>query len=148
MELKRCPGCQRTLSRDKYGIHRKEPCGLFYICKECRSKSRLGKRAGERCKKRSVKELTLREYLSNKYMVIRHRITEKAAYNNKKIEFTREEFIEFGLNDKNYLSLHKEWAKSGHQYNLIPTVDRIDKGGNYSLDNIQFLTMLENTRKH
>lgn len=57
-------------------------------------------------------------------------------YINVKIEFTREEF--------------KDWCKSNWEkiINLKrPSIDRIDKNKNYSIDNIQVIELSDNIRK-
>jgi hypothetical protein len=58
-----------------------------------------------------------------------------------------EEFLEFGLQDNNFLRMHQEYINSGWDRKLGPTVDRIDPSKGYTLDNIQFLSLSENCKK-
>lgn len=67
----------------------------------------------------------------------KHRTVSKClSYENIQIEFSREEFKEYCLdNEIHILSL------------VRPSLDRIDPLKNYSLDNIQIIELLENMRK-
>ena len=60
---------------------------------------------------------------------------------------TKDEFIKFALNSKQYVQLYEKWVASGYSWRLTPSVDRIDATKGYSLDNIQFLTRSENIAK-
>lgn len=58
------------------------------------------------------------------------------CYNNVKITFTREEF-------KNYCLINKDYILSLKN----PSVDRIDSNGDYSLNNIRFIELEENVKR-
>lgn len=153
METKKCPACQQVLPVSSFGKHSKEACGLFWICKKCRSDKRRGKRKGEHWKSYLVrKELTIsdqRRYLSVRYNVLCQRVKTKKSYIGRGtiVEIEREEFINFSIKDRCFKKLFRAWVLSGYKPRLIPTVDRIDNNGNYSLRNIQYLTMVDNTKK-
>lgn len=61
---------------------------------------------------------------------------------------SQQEFEEMALQNESLKKLYKEWIESGHFFHLTPSVDRIDNKKGYLIDNIQFLTFIENTRKH
>ena len=61
--------------------------------------------------------------------------------------YKRDEFIDWMLNNEDYLRLHAEWAKSGYKKELSPSVDRLDDYKGYSFDNIQVTTWGENEIK-
>jgi DNA primase catalytic subunit len=65
----------------------------------------------------------------------------------KKITFSRQELVAFALNKSNYRKLHAAWVRSGYENKLAPSIDRIDNDGNYTLENIRFITKSENSRK-
>lgn len=60
---------------------------------------------------------------------------------------SKEEFIEYGMNNKDYIRLYKEWVDSNYKFKLTPTVDRINNLKGYTSNNIQFLAHNDNARK-
>lgn len=66
---------------------------------------------------------------------------------HKKPSYSRDEFIDWMLNNKDYLRLHDEWVKSGYKKSLAPSVDRLDDYKGYGFDNIQVITWGENNKK-
>jgi len=59
----------------------------------------------------------------------------------------KDEFYSWALNDKDFLQLFENYTVSGYQRRLAPSVDRIDSKKGYSLDNMEFVTMSENSRR-
>jgi hypothetical protein len=57
------------------------------------------------------------------------------------------EFTEKCINDKSLKVLFQNWVKNNYDRNLTPTPDRINFKKGYSLDNIQFLSKIDNTNK-
>ena len=100
------------------------------------------------------KEYQLKYYRSyNHYGVqlflnIIERLKESKSYQNRKLLFTKEEFIEWlDKNDTLFKKLYNNWVESNYDKKLSPSIDRIDNDGDYSLDNIQLITVIENIRK-
>lgn len=61
---------------------------------------------------------------------------------------SKEEFLNFAYSDSsNYLYLYENWVKSNFNSKLVPSIDRIDCSKGYSIDNIQFLTRSDNSKK-
>jgi hypothetical protein len=60
----------------------------------------------------------------------------------------RSEFIAWGLNDPEFLRLFDLWAADGFARRSAPTAHRIDRTRGYTLDNIQFVSHAEKSRKH
>ena len=52
----------------------------------------------------------------------------------------REVFYEWAKNHPDFLKLFKRWVSSGNDRKLVPTVNRINSSGGYSLDNVEWLT--------
>lgn len=75
------------------------------------------------------------------------RVKHSKNYLDKKVCFSLYEFSEFGIINQKYINLHKKWVASNYSYILTPTVDRINKNGDYAFGNIQFLTMHDNIIK-
>jgi hypothetical protein len=57
------------------------------------------------------------------------------------------DFKEFALKSEEFKRLREAWISSGLDQKLVPSVDRIDNEKGYELENIQFLTMVENVKK-
>lgn len=64
-----------------------------------------------------------------------------------KVNYTYDEFKRQYLNDKKYLNLYNQWVESGYLKDLKPSFDRIDNKKDYSFDNIQIITWVENNNK-
>ena len=60
---------------------------------------------------------------------------------------SRKEFMQWASNDTNFLRLFNAWLESGCEYSISPSIDRIDNERGYDLDNIQWLTVSENSVK-
>lgn len=60
----------------------------------------------------------------------------------------KEEFIAWAVTRNDYLESWSAWVQGDYAYRLIPTVDRIDSSQGYLLNNMQWLPLHENSRKH
>jgi hypothetical protein len=58
-----------------------------------------------------------------------------------------EEFYNFAINNENLKRLMIQWRANGYSSRYAPTVDRIDSARGYLINNIQFLSKLDNTIK-
>lgn len=132
VEKRLCNICKELKSKALFPLHRK-------ICITCRNfkKSNSFK----------ARNKTLSGKLKNTYKKIKDRCGKYEGYEHVTCDFTLDEFINFGLNNKTYLKLFRAWVKSDYQYAITPSVDRIDSKKNYTLDNIQFLTHRDNSTK-
>jgi hypothetical protein len=59
----------------------------------------------------------------------------------------RKDFYEWSLSDKDFNDLYDNWVKSDYCKKLSPSIDRKDTSKGYVLDNIQWITHSENSRK-
>ena len=62
--------------------------------------------------------------------------------------FTKEELLEFGLGSEKFHTLFKLFIATGRQRKYAPSVDRICPRLGYVKDNVQWLTVGENSRKY
>lgn len=86
------------------------------------------------------------------HMKARHdgRSTNSSHANGKGI-LTKEEFFDWCKDFKNlseFLALYFDYAESGFQLALSPSVDRIDPDKGYVADNIQWLSFSANCEKN
>lgn len=100
------------------------------------------------------------QYLHRKYLAIRRRCNGKWNYHTeaqkrrieryaeKGVHFTRGEWFEWCVKTyPTFISLYSEWQESGYELKLAPSIDRIDNTKGYYIDNIQWMTFSDNSRK-
>jgi hypothetical protein len=72
-----------------------------------------------------------------------------AKLKDKKLTYA--EFIDWCWDKNNFKTfedLYKQWEDNNFIKKYSPSIDRIDSQGTYTLDNIQWLSLGENARKH
>ena len=96
-------------------------------------------------------EKTKKGFIMRLYRNMQSRITgvQKQKYHlyKGKSLLPREEFYDWAINNNNFNLLFDEWEESGHTRKLTPSVDRIDSSKGYFLDNMEFVTHSENSRR-
>lgn len=68
-------------------------------------------------------------------------------YSHIQAVVSRDDFYAWSKADPSFSALWSQWVASGHDRKLTPSVDRIDSGGDYVLDNMQWVTHSENSRR-
>lgn len=107
-----------------------------------------GKEKGKKCKK--CKLISDRKYRSNsrgliieRYLGLTHRSMNKGW---ALPDFTRDEFLEWSMNDKAFNSIYENWITTGKKWDS-PSVDRVNPELPYRLDNIEWTSWWENWSK-
>ena len=59
----------------------------------------------------------------------------------------KEKFYEWAMSRPEFHSLFNEYELNGYERKLSPSVDRIDSNMGYQIDNMEFVTMSENSRR-
>ena len=59
----------------------------------------------------------------------------------------RVDFYSWAKSSEDFLRLFREWEWSGYDRKLTPSVDRIDSTYGYQLDNMEWVTHSENSRR-
>lgn len=59
----------------------------------------------------------------------------------------RVEFYNWALGSKDFHRLYEIWVESGYDRKLTPSVDRIDSSLGYEIDNMEWVTHSENSRR-
>ncbi len=153
--MKVCKFCNRKLPNINFNKLLSAKDGLQPLCRECDNyrckkhyeinRERIIK---NKIKYNYKKSRTKEGFVSNLYWYIKNRIKTKPSYKDRKLQFSREWFVKFALNDIYFNKLYSDWISSGRIYRLTPSVDRINNSKDYSKDNIQFLTVSDNSRKN
>lgn len=71
----------------------------------------------------------------------------KAHLYKGKTLLSRENFYAWSLADKDFHSLFKAWCESNYNRKLTPSINRIDSAKGYELNNMEWITHSENSRK-
>ncbi len=60
---------------------------------------------------------------------------------------SKEDFYSFAKESVMFWFLFSAWARSGYDRALTPSPDRLDSDGGYTVDNIEWVTHTENSRR-
>lgn len=112
------------------------PRDHVYKCPVC-EKRRLAKRAYRQ---------TPKGFLVRRWVKMRRRLSNEYANRNLKL-LTSKEFHQWAMKDTTFIEMYLTWKDAGMPLHLTPTVDRIDNRLGYVIENMQWLTFLDNTRK-
>ena len=118
--------------------------------KEINAKQReYRKLTGNSCTKKYEK--TKKGFLMRLYRNMKSRITgiqktKHHLYQGKEL-LGKEDFYEWSLSDKTFHDLFSEWEISNYERRLTPSVDRVDPGKGYSVDNMEWVPFHENCRR-
>jgi len=96
-------------------------------------------------------EKTMNGFLVRKYRTMLSRVTgiqkHKAHLYEGKSILTKEEFYNWAKSSFAFIELWNAYVDSCYDIKLCPTVDRIDSKFGYDLENMQWITHSENSRK-
>lgn len=94
---------------------------------------------------------TLRGVISNRWTKMRERVEGKTPKGREKYLglylCPKDLFIEWASSDKALIELHRNWVLNNYSMKFSPSIDRIDSTKGYSIDNMQWMTHSENSRK-
>lgn len=96
-------------------------------------------------------EKTVNGFLMRMYRNMQSRITgvqkHKAHLYLGKELLSRESFYTWAKNNESFYKLWDVYVATGYERKLAPTVDRIDSSKGYLLDNMEWVTHSENSRR-
>ena len=156
--MKICFKCNTKKELKDFYKHSKMKDGHLNKCKECNKKDVQNNYA----KNRNYYILFGKNKIRNdiNYMFL-HRYSalkcRSLGRNDRKYNVTGKEFmskanfISWCWEEKNitkFQKLHSDWVKSNYIPKLAPSIDRIDNNRGYTLDNIQWLTKSQNSKKY
>lgn len=94
-------------------------------------------------------EKTPNGFLMRLYRNMKSRITgvqkEKFYLYEGKVLFNKDEFYSWAIQQDKFHELFAEYQASNYERKLAPSVDRIDSSKGYTFDNVEWVTMLENS---
>jgi hypothetical protein len=151
LKMKICSCCKNEKELKCFRSNKARPDGLGVYCRDCeRVKQKIYRkdRTGEYSKKY---EKTKVGFLMRLYRNMLSRISgvqkEKYDLYKGKTILDKPTFYEWANNNPQFHILFDNYELSGYDRKLAPSVDRIDSNIGYSIDNIEFITHSENSRR-
>ena len=149
--MKKCKICLTEKDITLFVKHPECKDGYSWTCKKCKlekQKETRNKHNNLYTKKyeKTPKGFLMRTYRNMKSRVLRIQPKGRELYLGKTI-IDKNHFYEFSINDKSFNDLYFNWVNSGYERKLTPSIDRIDSKQGYELNNIQWITHSENSRK-
>lgn len=132
--IKKCSKCNQEKSLDCFGKNKNRKNGYEYWCKECN------------CERARNANKTKKKRIYSMYGSMISRCNSVKSYKHRNVHFTFKEFQEF-IRVSDFNTVYNRWVTSGYQYKLSPSVDRINNNNDYKLNNIQIITIGENSAK-
>jgi hypothetical protein len=96
--------------------------------------------------KRKVYRMTPKGYLSVTYDNMKRRVRTHPRYLSLEL-LKRSEFYKFAVNNRVFLRLLQAYKLSGKQRKYAPSIERRNPENGYTLNNIEFITLSENSKR-
>lgn len=157
---KTCQNCHSEKPADYFYKSKSSKDGYASTCKICyrlNQKKYDKNRSKDYYRERSSRSYSLHKdslyhFLCFRYWNLSSRV--RVGERNKSKFFfikdkvcSKDNFVRFGMTNWKLKELFAEWKRLGYPKDKIPSVDRINFNKGYTIDNIQFITVLENTIK-
>lgn len=111
-----------------------------------RERRKLNNNATTKKYEKTKKGFLMRLYRNMKSRVEGVQKLKYHLYKGKDI-LSKEEFYTWSLNNPDFHRLFENYENSGYERKLAPSPDRIDANKGYTIDNIQWVTMSENSAR-
>ena len=121
------------------------------ICKNCvnlnqRNYRKITCNSNTHKYEKTIPGFLMREYRNMQSRIMGIQKNKAHLYKGKEL-LTRTAFYEWANGSPEFHSLFNIYEKSGYMMKLCPTVDRIDSSAGYSLENMEWVTHSENSRR-
>jgi len=151
MTTKVCHRCgkEQSISEYRFGCETKDK--YSNQCRSCLNEMQRERRSRFNNIITKRYEKTIRGYLMRTYRNMESRVTgiqwQKAHLYLGKQLLDRESFYNWSLQDKSFNDLFIKWTNAGYPMKLSPSIERKDSNRGYVLDNMEWITHSENSRR-
>lgn len=155
--MKKCFKCKKKKTINEFYKHPQMPDGFTNKCKDC---TQIDVKLNYQKNIVRLKEyelnrnrFNLQRIFINRWLHIKNRCNGVVS-NGRYLNFeylTKQEFIDWCKQDKNFsifMKIWNKWKNSNFARRHTPTIDRIDNKRGYLVDNIQWLSLRNNTIKY
>ena len=149
--MKQCKTCQEVKDLNEFVKHKECKDGHTNCCKKCKLELQKISRQKTNNKYTKIYEKTIAGFLMRAYRNMHSRISgiqykKHHLYVGKSI-LSKDDFYNWTISNNDFMNLFAIWQKSNYQNKLTPSVDRLDVKLGYSIDNMQWITHSENSKK-
>lgn len=148
---KKCIKCFKVKNVDDFKKSKVCKDGYSNICRICSNESQRKYRDLNDNITTKKYEKTKNGFIMRLYRNMLSRISgvqkEKYHLYKGKNLLDKDVFYSWSLNNKDFNSLFIQYEHSNYNRKLAPSVDRIDSSKGYDIDNMEFITMSENSRR-
>ena len=95
---------------------------------------------------KTISGFLMRTYRNMQSRVLGIQKSKAYLYENKEL-LPRETFYKWSRENSDFIKLFKDWESSQYSRKLTPSIDRIDSSLGYEVNNMQWITHSENSRK-
>jgi len=128
--MKVCKKCKQDLSLDRFYIDNGGgKYGVRSVCIKCFNNASYNYR-------KSIPGLVTQIYARQR----RNSLLRNHPYP----DYNKSQLMDWITNNPIFINLYNNWVSSGYDRLLVPSCDRIDSRGHYTLDNLQLGTFAEN----
>lgn len=152
MASQKCTRCGEEKPLDQFHVNRFRASGRAASCRVCYNAEQREYRIANGNTVTRRYEKTKRGFLMRLYRNMQSRITgvqrqKFHLYSGKPLAVSREQFYEWAFTHPSFHELFAAWEASGYARQYTPSVDRIDSARGYELDNMEWVTHSENSRR-
>lgn len=151
METKTCIRCGIEQDISEFRKQKETHDGHVNQCRTCLNEIQRIKRKNNGNQLTRRYEKTPKGFLMREYRNMQSRVTgvqkRKAHLYLGKELLPRDEFYKWAIFHIDFVLLYTDWVKSCYDRKLTPTVDRVDSSRGYTLDNMEWVTHSENSRR-
>jgi hypothetical protein len=148
---KRCIRCGNEYPIAEFRKQSQTKDGHANQCRLCLNEIQRIKRKKNGNESTHRYEKTPRGFLMREYRNMQSRVTgiqkkKSHLYLGKEL-LPRDEFYKWAIFNVDFVLLYTAWVNSNYDRKLTPTVDRVNSSKGYSLENMEWVTHSENSRR-